>query len=184
MPDALEVHGPFTQVAKLLRFLDTSVAVGGSWSGDAFSYSHQPLKATTNVKSASEHVTVPSGRFERCLLMEYETRESDLPDEASERQKKLNREFLCGTRWAWYAPGVGLVQLEVRSAAGTEALIQLKEYSVNDGGSDYLPLAVGNSWTYGWADVPEEYVAKEHYRVIANEGDTWHLEHYHYLYKE
>ena len=46
----------------------------------------------------------------------------------------------------------------------------------------YLPLAVGNSWTYGWAYLPPEWTAKEVYRVIANEGDMWYLEHYGYSY--
>jgi len=184
MPAGLLITSIFWQIARLPKFLDTSVAVGVSWSGDAFSYSFQPLQASAAVKSASERVTVPAGSFERCLLMEYETKESGLPDDGSERQRKLNRKFLCGTRRAWYAPGVGLVQLEVKSAAGTEGLIQLKEFSVTGGGDDYLPLAVGNWWTYGWANVPPEYVAKEFYRVLANEGDLWYLEHYHYLYRE
>jgi RNA polymerase sigma-70 factor (ECF subfamily) len=83
-------------------------------------------------------------------------------------------------RRAWYAPGVGLVQLHVKQAEGTEAMIQLREFSVQGGGDDYLPLAVDNSWTYGWADVPPEYVAKEVYRVAANEGDRWYLENWRY----
>jgi hypothetical protein len=117
-------------------------------------------------------------------LTEQVTTESDLSNDAPEPLKQLNRQFLCGTRRAWYAPGVGLVQLHVQTAGRVEAWIQLKEFSVVGTGGDYLPLSIGNSWAYGWANVPAEYVARESYRVTAHEGKMWFVEHYGYLYKE
>ena len=180
---ALSIGSIFWQISKLKTFLDSSVPVGGSWSGDGFSYSFQPLKVIVTVKSDSESVTVPAGTFERCLVTEQVTMESDLPDEAPEQKRDLNKKILCGTRQAWYAPGVGLVQLHVRTGEGVEALIQLREFSVTQQTSDCLPLAIGNSWVYGWANVPDGYVAKEAYRVAENEGDVWYLEHYHYAFK-
>jgi hypothetical protein len=104
-------------------------------------------------------------------------------DEAAERQKELNRKFLCGTRRAWFAPGVGLAQLDVRTGDG-EACLQLREFSVPEPSRDYLPLAIGNGWVYGWADVPTEYIAREVYRVTAQAQERWYLEHYHYLSRE
>ncbi|OGG45975.1 MAG: hypothetical protein A3F84_17355 [Candidatus Handelsmanbacteria bacterium RIFCSPLOWO2_12_FULL_64_10] len=180
IPATLDINSVFYQVSSLNKFLDASVPIGGGWSGDAFSYSYQPLRATVTVKSASERVTVPAGTFERCLLTEHVTTESDLPDDAPEREKQLNRKVRCGTRRAWYAPGVGLVQLHVQQAEGAEAMIQLREFSVQGEGDDYLPLSIDNSWTYGWADILPEYVAKEVYRVAANVGDTWYLENWRY----
>jgi tetratricopeptide (TPR) repeat protein len=179
---ALKVTSVFWQVSHLRKFLDASVPVAGSWSGSAFSYSHQALRATVTVKSASERVSVPAGQFGKCLLTEQVTTESGLPDEAAESRMDLNREALCGTRQAWYAPGVGLVQLHVERGDGIEATIHLEKFSVANNGQDYLPLAIGNSWTYGWADLPDNCVAKETYRVAANAGDTWYLEHYSYAY--
>lgn len=184
MPAALSVESPFWQISHLQTILDASVPVGGSWSGDAFSYSWQPLKSVVTVKSASERITVPAGSFDGCLLTEQVTMESGLPDEAPARQQDLNRRVLCGTRRAWFAPGAGLVQLQVERGDGSTALIQLREYSITKKTPDYLPLAIGNVWTYGWADVPPEWVAKESYRVRAHEGDSWYLEHVHYVYRE
>jgi hypothetical protein len=89
----------------------------------------------------------------------------------------------CGTRRAWWAPGVGLVQLQVESGDGCSALIQLREYSITEKTQDYLPLAIGNAWTYGWADTPSEWVAKESFQVRGHEGDSWYLEHIRYVYK-
>jgi len=185
-PDApaLSVSSVFWQVSHARKFLDASVPVGGAWSGVGTSYSYQPLKVTVSVKSDSERITVPAGTFRNCLMTEQVTTESDLTDDASDRKKELNRSILCGVRRAWYGPGVGLVQVHVRIANGTEALIQLKDYSMQGASESYLPLAIGNSWTYGRADIPAEYVAKEAYRVTAHAGDVWYLEHYAYAYKE
>jgi beta-lactamase regulating signal transducer with metallopeptidase domain len=179
----LVVASPFSQISHLRAFLDGSVAVGESWSGEAFSYTYQPLLATVTVISASERVTVPAGTFANCLLTEQVTTESDMPDAAPDRRKELNRSALVGTRRAWYAPGVGLVRLEVTRGDGVEAMIELREYTISGGGQGYLPLVIGNSWTYGWAGVPLDS-AREVYRVTSREGDTWHLAHYERIRRE
>ena len=142
-----------------------------------------PLKVAITVKSDWDSVTVPAGTFDRCLVTEQVSTESELLDEAPEQKRKLNREFLCGTRRAWYAPGAGVVQLHVRTIDEVDVLIQLKEFSVLEKSSDYLPLAIGNSWVYSWPDLPDDCVAKEAYRVAANQDDVWYLEGYHYAFK-
>lgn len=178
LPQPLRVRTVFSQVSHLQKFLDASAAVGGGWSGDAFSYSYQPLCAAVTVKSTAERATVPAGSFAGCLLTEQVTKESSLPDAAPEAARQLNRLANCGTRRAWYAPGVGLVQLEVETGEGTKALMQLQEFSVQGGGDAYLPLAIGNAWRYGWADVPAEYTAREVYRVAAHAEARWYVEQY------
>ena len=91
---------------------------------------------------------------------------------------------LCGTVRAWYAPGIGLVQCQVQRADGLAATLQLRAYEVPEGGAAHLPLAAGNRWEYGWADVPAEYAAAEVYRVAAQSGGRWYVEHYAYAYRE
>jgi RNA polymerase sigma-70 factor (ECF subfamily) len=184
IPKAFSISSIFYQISNLRKFSDASVPVGESWSGDSFSYTLRPLKTTVSIKSASEQVVVPAGDFAECLLTEITTQGNEQPDTSSELNTMLDRMLLIGTRRAWYAPGVGLVQLHVRIGDDTEALIQLREYHIEEGSDDYLPLAIGNSWTYGWANVPPEYVNKEYYRVMANEGEKWYLEEYGYVYKE
>jgi len=181
-PGMYSIGDVFWQVGHAEKLLDLSVEVGGSWSGDAFSYSLQPLKAVVTVKSKSEGVTVPVGSFSDCLLTEQVTTESDLPDKGEERQKELNRKYLCGRRRAWYAPGVGLVQLQVLRGDGVEALIQLNEFSVHGGENEYLPLARANRWVYTWVGAPARFVARDVYRVAGRSGQTRFLEHYSYVY--
>lgn len=180
----LGIQSPFWQVSRMGKFLDDSVPVGGSWSGDAFSYTYQPLRTTVTVVSKSECVSVPAGTFENCLLTEQITTESDLPDDPPDDKKGHNRMILCGVCRAWYAPGVGLVQLHVRIEDGPEGTMQLREYSTQGDSDDYLPLTVGNSWVYGWPDLPSNWVAKESYQVSACKDNLCYIPRYSYAYKE
>jgi len=175
VPYPLYIGSVFWQVSRLRTFLDRAVLDGGSWSGKAFSLSEQPLTATVTVLSDGEAVTVPAGTFAGCRLTEQVTTQNGTASEA-------NRE-LCGAVRAWYAPGVGLVQLHVRHEDGLEATIQLQTYEVGDKSRDWLPLAVGNRWEYGWADIPVEYVAQEVYQVAAQKEGRWYVEHYAYAYR-
>lgn len=175
VPYPLYIGSVFWQVSRLRTFLDRAVLDGGSWSGKAFSLSEQPLTATVTVLSDGEAVTVPAGTFAGCRLTEQVTTQNGTASEA-------NRE-LCGAVRAWYAPGVGLVQLHVRQEDGLEATLQLQTYEVGDKSGDWLPLAVGNRWEYGWADIPVEYVAQEVYQVAAQKEGRWYVEHYAYAYR-
>ncbi len=168
----LKVSRVFWLSSHLKKILDTHVPVGGGWSGPAFSNTAQPLKATVTVLSDREAVTVPAGTFEGCLLTEQVTTEAGPPSEA-------NRD-LCGTVRAWYARGVGLVQLHARHEDGLEATLRLESYAAAAKTEEYLPLAVGSRWEYGWADVPAEYTAREVYQVAAQKEGRWYVEHWAY----
>ncbi|MBW3624615.1 MAG: sigma-70 family RNA polymerase sigma factor [Armatimonadetes bacterium] len=182
-PPAVLLSSVFQQLSALRTILDPTVPTGGRWAGDSFSYSYRPLRSAMTVKSDTVRVEVPAGTYERCLLLELATSESGLPDDGPERQRRLNREILCGVRRAWFAPGVGLVRLDVRLEGGKEASIWLHAYEVRAGANRYLPLAEDNFWRYGWAALPEPWEAKEAYRVIARSGDRWHLSHAGYYRK-
>src|SRR5262249_53678963 len=128
--------------------------------------------------SLSERIVVPAGEFSSCLLTEQITTESELPDDAPEAQKQVNQSEYCGLRRAWYAPGVGLVQLQVRRDDGVETLIQLQHYHLATESAEYLPLAVENTWTYGWANTPPGYLSQEVYCVTAVAGENVYLSYY------
>jgi len=172
----LKISRVFWQSSHLRKILDAGVPVGGQWSGSAFSFSDQPLKAVVTVLSDTETVTVPAGAFAGCLLTEQVTTEQGPADE---RNKEL-----CGTVRAWYARDVGLVQIHVRHNDGLEATLQLQAYEAGKGSADFLPLAVGHRWEYGWAEVPAEYAAKEVYQVAAQRDGLWYVEHFAYAYRE
>lgn len=173
------------QVSFLDKMLPRSPDPGVEWSGGFNSWFFAPLQTTAVVKRTDDSATVPAGTFDNCLLIEYVTQETTAPDDAPEdvaREEKGRRAF-CGTRLAWFAPGVGLVQLRAHTSNGMEVVIQLKDYSASNGGHKYFPLAVGNTWTYCWADIPDHYVASETYRITANDRNKWYLSHHQYVYK-
>ena len=171
----LKISRVFWLASHLGKISDASIPVGGFWSGNAYSDTPQPLKATVTVISDAETVTVPAGTFAGCRLTEQVTTE-DGP------QTEANADFR-GTVRAWYAPGVGLTRLHVRHDDGLEATIELQAYQVMEQGRDLLPLAVGNRWEYGWADVPDEYAAREVYHVTAQDGPLWYAAHHAYAYR-
>jgi len=176
----LKIGRVFWLSSHLQKILDAAVPVGGHWSGNAFSNTSQPLKATVTVQSDTETVTVPAGTFAGCLLTEQVTTEDGPATEA-------NRE-LCGTVRAWYAAGVGLVQFHARHADGLEATLRLEDHEVGGGSGDFLPLRAGNRWEYGWADLPAGYSAREVYQVAAQgsaeAGGAWYVEHWAYAYHD
>ena len=182
---ALNFGCVFLQVSLAGKTITRSAKPGDTWSGRFTSWTFAPLETIALVKSKQESVSVPAGTFDNCLLMEYVTKETLPPDDAPEEATTVEtrRSRFCGWRLAWFAPGVGLVQLQAKMDDGTEAVMQLREYEIEGPTEDCFPLAVGNRWSYGWADIPEDYVAKESYRITANEGDAWIVEHYQYIYK-
>lgn len=166
------------------EMIEKSVPPGRSWAKEGHYYIPGAVKEVITVVSYEDRVSVPAGTFADCLLLEMVTTEDRLPDNMSEAMKQWARSFVCGTRRAWFAPGLGLVQFTAHNNTGDKAVIQLTNYEIIQPSSDYLPFAVGNSWTYGWVNLPEEYVAKDVYRVAANDGELWYLENYSYAYKK
>lgn len=184
LPPALAVlrsRTLFSHLAPSARLLDPAVPVGGGWSGPSWSYSAQPLQSVVTVLSTSARVLVPAGRFEDCLLIEQVTTEGDRHGDAADANRQADIESLCGSRAAWYAPGVGLVQFRLRNATGAEACAQLTEYSLQEPSASPLPLAIGNCWNYSWTDLPEDSAGQEVYEITARNGNDWYLESYGYL---
>lgn len=183
-PPQLLLGSIFTAAATVNRILiDDAMPAGSGWCSEVYSYSNAPLWGELKILSDRERVEVPAGTFENCLLVEIAVTKTDRPDDAPEEAKRHNEEYNLGVRRFWYAPGVGLVQMYDRRDGGKEGTLQLRDYEVNGGAHPYLPLALGNAWTYGWADLPEEWVSKEAYRVAYHHGERWHLEAWGYWYR-
>lgn len=172
--------GIYWQIGILQRILDTALPVGSSWSDECRRGPHGGFKTTATVISYDERVEVPAGTFPNCLLVETVTAEDRLPENMPEEERQRVVSELSGTRKMWFAPGVGLVKLLVQTRRA-EIAIELTDYSLEKASSDYWPLAVGNSWSYGLANAPQDYIAKEVYEVAANEGERWFLTEYEYL---
>lgn len=176
----LRARSLFAHHSPLGRLLDPSVAVGGAWSGPTWSYTAQPLHTVTAVVSSAARADVPAGSFDHCLLIEQVTTEPGRPAEVAAANPSPNHS-LCGTRQAWYAPGVGLVQLRAESAASFHGTLQLQEFSLAEKTDAYLPLSVGNTWRYIWDGLPAGCTGQEIYRVAAHKGELRYVESHGYV---
>lgn len=124
----------------------------------AFTYVCSPKfsksEANTAVESNNETVTVPAGTFVDC--QKVKTVISD-----SKAKPQYKRNFVNGTRYMWFAPGVGLVKLEYHHNDNTTTSIELISYSVSEEDKGYFPLDSGNRWTYEWTNGYRDYKVRE-----------------------
>ena len=159
---------------------------GDTWEKDTpsyFDYPH-PLRTTGRVVDDSKVVTVPAGTFAGCRKIRIETDQTDQTLTAVPRIVGMN-ERKCGVQEAWYAPGVGMVKFRTERKDGIEAVVVLKEYDVNGKQQEYLPLSVGNQWTYVWEGADERDYSTRHVLQVHSQDDqdTYYLSHYYCAYR-
>ena len=150
--------------------------IGKSWIAQIEEkHGHQSATATKIIESLDDKVVVPAGSFEKCLRITNtipEPPNSDFTDVSN----ILRRREMCGKETMWFAPGVGLVKYRHESMYDNVLSIQLTEYHIeNDQDGNYFPLAIGNQWQYGRHDDLFVTLITENYRVVAQEGDAFHL---------
>lgn len=119
---------------------------------------------TEQVVSDAETVTTPAGTFPDCL--------------------HIRRAVLSGSRTAdvWFKRGVGIVRAvseEFDHSDGdakvfAKSVSVLESYSVR-GGDGYLPLALGNRWSYVGEGIPEDAVSRIEYEAALDVDDTVYL---------
>jgi RNA polymerase sigma-70 factor (ECF subfamily) len=154
--------------------LDFPLDIGKSWTAQIEEeYDHQSATATKVIESLNDKVVIPAGSFEGCLRITNtipEPPDSDFSDEI----KVFRRRVMCGKETMWFAPGIGLVKYRHENLRDDVLSIQLTEYHIEDGqDGDYFPLAIGNQWRYEHHDDPT--LVTENYRVVAQEGNAFHL---------
>ena len=72
-----------------------------------------------------------------------------------------------GTRYLWFAKGVGVVKIRYEHSNGVTTEAELLDYNVPKG-EEYLPLQYGNMWTYKWQSDYREKPIIEKCEVVEN----------------
>ncbi len=153
-----------------------STVLGTAWK--------QPGLAISEAMSSIaglEGVTVESGTYDECLKIV--TGISGVWHASGE----FNR-FINGVRTLWFAPGVGLVKMVYASENGKRTEAELVDFMVVEPTASYMPLALGNEWTYRWTTGYRDYDVIETLRIAApgehvymfvprhqNSGPDWEL---------
>ncbi len=107
-----------------------------------------------------EKVKVAAGTFTDCL--KHKTIFTNAKENSRLRSSLVN-----GTRYLWFAKGVGVVKVRYEHSNGITTEAELLEYNVPKG-EEYLPLQYGNMWTYKWQNEYREKPIIENCKVVEN----------------
>ena len=113
-------------------------------------------RAKTNLENY-EQVEISAGVFPECL--KHKTVFTDV-----EADSQLKSALANGTRYLWFAKGVGIVKMRFEHTNGIVTEAELLEYKVpaDTTETEYLPLQIGNAWTYKWQnDYQDEAIIEE-----------------------
>ena len=124
---------------------------------------HWNARANTTLEGR-ETVAVPGGTFVDALKYRTVIAGAKSDSEAAET-------FVNGTRFLWFAKGVGLVRMRYEHSNGKVTEAVLLSHSLAGASDGYLPLQVGNRWTYAWKNDYRQEAVIETWKVEARPQD-------------
>ena len=143
------------------------IGVGETWTEEG----HWHVQTRSRLEG-HESVEVSAGTFSDCLKHETVFTDADVKDTKAE----LRNALLNGTRYLWFAEGVGLVKLRYEHSNGVVTEAELLEYKTPAENREYLPLQIGNLWTYKWKNAYRDEAAIEEWRVVRNFSEPENLD--------
>ena len=135
------------------------IGIGETWTEEG----HWRVQTESRLEGY-ESIEVSAGAFSDCLKHKTVFTDADVKDTKAE----LRNALLNGTRYLWFAEGVGLVKLRYEHSNGVVTEAELLEYKIACEDQEYLPLQIGNVWTYKWQNDYRDEAAIEEWRVIRN----------------
>ena len=116
------------------------------------------IRAKTSLENY-EQVEVSAGTFRECLR--HKTVFTDV-----EADSQLESALANGTRYLWFAKGVGIVKMRYEHTNGIVTEAELLEYNVPANATEYLPLQIDNTWSYKWQNNYRDKAAIETCYVV------------------
>ena len=138
--------------AKMMKF---PLVVGKQGSGKVGLGGVANWIGKATVRSRTKIVTVPAGTFKNCLMLKTEIRPAAADSPPTD--------FMSGTRYMWFAPGVGLIKVKYYHGNEKVTNILLKEYVIGRRVEkhDYFPLNKGMEWRYEWHNGYYDVIVEE-----------------------
>ena len=140
--------------------------IGETWTEEG----HWHVQTKSSLEGY-ESVEVSAGTFSDCLKHKTVFTDADVKDTKAE----LRNALLNGTRYLWFAKGVGLVKMRYEHSNGVATEAELLEYKIPVEDQECLPLQIGNVWTYKWQNDYRDEAAIEEWRVIRNFSEPENL---------
>ena len=135
------------------------LVAGSSWEQEGAWKSH----ATATLEDY-ETVSVSAGTFSMCLKHKTVFTNADVEDADAEFRNAL----VNGTRYLWFAKGVGLVKMRYEHANGVVTEAELIKYEIPLQDEEYFPAQIGTQWTYKWHNTYRGETVIEEWRIIRN----------------
>lgn len=147
--------------------------IGNTWTQEGFWDSQ-----AETILDGYERVEVSAGIFPTCL--KHKSVLIDTPPcsqnnllatsngKRYERGSKKESPFVNGTRYLWFAKGIGIVKMRYEHANGLTTEAELMEYSVPGKVAEYHPLQIGSTYTYKYHSVFLNETVFEKWRVTEN----------------
>ena len=134
--------------------------VGSSWEQEGGWKS----QATATLEGY-EPVSVSAGTFSACLKHKTVFTDADVEDGNAELRSAL----VNGTRYLWFAKGIGLVKMRYEHSNGVATEAELLKYEMPIQQREaYFPVQIGTQWTYKWQNTYRSEAVIEEWRVIRN----------------
>jgi len=135
----------------------------------------ESMRVTATLESVDDEVEVSAGTFAGCarIGVAISTSSEERPVEEQAIEEELG--YYAGTKQVWYAPGVGLVKLTYGHQNGSTTEVELMEYEVAEETSDWMPMAIGNRWWYGWTEAVGSTRFEDLLRVAAHRDGRWSI---------
>ena len=143
----------------LFRF---PLVVGSSWEQEGAWKS----QATATVEGC-ETVSVSAGTFSACLKHKTVFMDADV-EIVEDADAELRDALVNGTRYLWFAKGVGLVKMRYEHSNGVVTEAELIKYETPLQDAAYLPAQIGTRWIYKWHNTYRDEAVIEEWRVIRN----------------
>ena len=158
------------------KLLEYPLRIGNTWEQEGLYNSR-----VQSTLVGYETVDVGPNKYQMCLkqksVFSGATTESDANEETLQRIAMIN-----GTRYIWYAKGIGIVKMIYEHSNGVITEAELAEYVIPEKSNEYFPLDLGTSWTYTWQNDYHIAPMTEKVRVVEEgSGHETQLKKAHYV---
>ena len=138
------------------------LVVGNSWEQKGAWKSHAMA-----ILEGYETVSVSAGTFSTCLKHKTVFTDADV-EIVEDADARLRDALVNGTRYLWFAKGVGLVKMRYEHSNGVVTEAELIKYEIPLQEAAYFPAQIGTQWTYKWHNTYRDEAVIEEWRVIRN----------------
>ena len=138
------------------------LVVGNSWEQEGAWKSH-----ATATLEGYEAVSVSAGTFSACLKHKTVFTDADV-EIVEDADAELRDALVNGTRYLWFAKGIGLVKMRYEHSNGVVTEAELIKHEIPFQDEAYLPAQIGTQWTYKWKNGYRDEAVIEEWHVIRN----------------